>query len=179
MLTQNTAWSNVEKAIARLKAHSMLDARRILEAETTVLASLIRPSGYYNLKALRLKNLMHTVMETASGDMDAFFNRDLEGLRDMLLSVNGIGKETADSICCYAAGKQIFVVDAYTRRILSRHGVIGNSADYEAIRKLFEDSLPSDLAVYRDLHAYLVFVGKEYCRKRDPLCGACPLARVP
>lgn len=176
VLTQNTAWSNVEKAIALLKAHSMLDVRRIHSAEPAVLASLIRPSGYYNLKAKRLKNLMGAIMDFSQGDAEVFFSQDLKSLRAGLLAINGIGKETADSICCYAAGKTTFVVDAYTRRILSRHGLIEYSADYETIRQLFEASLPCDLAVYRDLHAYLVFVGKDFCRRSNPRCGDCPLA---
>ena len=175
VLTQNTAWSNVEKAIALLKEHSMLDVRRIHSAPLSTLAALIRPSGYYNLKSIRLKNLMQVIMELCAGDIDAFFDRDLHDLRSMLLTVNGIGKETADSICCYAAGKTIFVVDAYTRRILSRHGMVEEQADYETIRHLFEAGLPRDLAVYKDLHAYLVFVGKDFCRKSRPRCESCPL----
>lgn len=175
VLTQNTAWGNVEKAIAALKAHSMLDVRRIHASDPSELARLIRPSGYYNLKASRLKNLVRAVMEQASGDVAAFLHRDLSELRAALLAVTGIGRETADSICCYAAGRPVFVVDAYTRRILSRHGVMADTADYETIRRLFEHSLPKDLAVYQDLHAYLVFVGKDFCRKGSPRCGECPL----
>ncbi|NLW68728.1 MAG: hypothetical protein GXY28_13115 [Bacteriovoracaceae bacterium] len=179
VLTQNTAWSNVEKAMALLKAHSMLDVRRIHSADQALLASLIRPSGYYNLKAERLKNLMRAIIEHSQGDTEAFLGRDLERLRADLLTINGIGKETADSICCYAAGKTIFVVDAYTRRILSRHGLIQGAEDYETIRHLFEASLPRDLAVFKDLHGYLVFVGKDYCRKSKPRCEDCPLAHWP
>ncbi len=175
VLTQNTAWGNVEKAIALLQEHSMLDVQRIHSARPETLASLIRPSGYYNLKAVRLKNLVQVIMELSAGNVDAFFNRDLEDLRSVLLGVNGIGKETADSICCYAAGKIIFVVDAYTRRILSRHGMMEEPSDYETIRHLFEATLPRDLAVYKDLHAYLVFVGKDFCRKGKPKCESCPL----
>ena len=175
VLTQNTAWVNVEKAIAALKSHSMLDIRRMHDSEPSELARLIRPSGYYNLKASRLKNLVRAVMEQASGDMEAFLDRDLSELRAALLAVDGIGKETADSICCYAAGRLVFVVDAYTRRILSRHGVIDAGADYEIIRQLFEHGLPRELSVYRDLHAYLVFVGKDFRRKSSPRCADCPL----
>ncbi len=179
VLTQNTAWTNVEKAIALLKEHSMLDVRRIHSARPETLASLIRPSGYYNLKSARLKNLMQVIMELSAGDLEAFFSRDLHDLRSVLLAVNGIGKETADSICCYAADKITFVVDAYTRRILSRHSMAEEQADYETVRQLFEASLPRDLAVYKDLHAYLVFVGKDFCRKSGPRCGACPLKGWP
>jgi endonuclease-3 related protein len=179
VLTQNTAWSNVEKAIALLKEHSMLDVRRIHSAPADTLAALIRPSGYYNLKSVRLKNLMQVIMELCAGDVEAFFNRDLQDLRSVLLAVNGIGKETADSICCYAADKAIFVVDAYTRRILSRHGMVEEQADYEAIRHLFESGLPRDPAVYKDLHAYLVSVGKDFCLKSRPRCESCPLKGWP
>ncbi len=179
VLTQNTAWTNVEKAIALLKEHSMLDVRRIHSARPETLASLIRPSGYYNLKSARLKNLMQVIMELCAGDVEAFFSRGLHDLRSVLLAVNGIGKETADSICCYAADKITFVVDAYTRRILSRHGMAEEQADYETVRQLFEASLPRDLTVYKDLHAYLVFVGKDFCRKSGPRCESCPLKGWP
>jgi len=179
VLTQNTAWINVEKAIENLKSHGMLDIIRIHEAEHSELASLIRPSGYYNLKAKRLKNLVSAIMTASSGDIDAFLARDGMSLREMLLGVNGIGKETADSICCYAGDKIVFVVDAYTRRILLKHGIIDTDADYEDIRRLFEEGLPCDLAVYKDLHAYLVFIGKDHCRPRDPRCSTCPLENWP
>jgi endonuclease III related protein len=179
VLTQNTAWVNVEKAIENLKAHAMVDIHRIHEADHSVLASLIRPSGYYNLKAKRLKNLIDAIMETSSGDIDAFLGRDKISLRDILLKVNGIGKETADSICCYAGDKTAFVVDAYTRRILLNHGIIDTCAVYDDIQELFEQDLPCDLTIYKDLHAYLVFVGKDHCRPREHRCSTCPLENWP
>ncbi len=179
ILTQNTAWVNVEKAVKNLKSHGMLDIIRIHEADHSELASLIRPSGYYNLKAKRLKNLVSAVMATSAGDIDAFLARDGASLRDILLGVNGIGKETADSICCYAGDKTVFVVDAYTRRILLNHGMIDAAAEYDDIRRLFEEGLPRDIAVYKDLHAYLVFIGKDHCRPREPLCSSCPLGSWP
>lgn len=179
VLTQNTAWINVERAIENLKVHGMLDLRRIHEADPSVLASLIRPSGYYNLKAKRLKNLIDTIVATSSGDIDAFLGRDKTVIRNILLKVNGIGKETADSICCYAGDKAVFVVDAYTRRILLCHGIIDAGADYDDIRRLFERGLPHDLTVYKDLHAYLVFIGKDHCRPREPRCSTCPLENWP
>jgi endonuclease-3 related protein len=109
------------------------------------------------------------------GSLDRLFALDADDLRATLLAVNGVGKETADSICCYAAGKLVFVVDAYTRRILSRHGIISGDAGYDDIQDLFENALSPDLDVYRDLHAHLVFIGKDYCRSRTPRCGECPL----
>jgi endonuclease III related protein len=175
VLTQNTAWVNVEKAILNLKKNGMLDLRRLHESDEAGLASLIRSSGYYNIKARRLKNLVRTVMETGGGDLSRFLGTETPVLREILLGVNGIGRETADSICCYAGDKTIFVVDAYTRRILTRHGAKVESWDYDGIRHLFEQGLPNDLDLYKDLHAYLVFVGKEFCRPRDPRCGGCPL----
>lgn len=179
VLTQNTAWINVEKAIGNLKSHGMLDIQKIHEADHSTLASLIRPSGYYNLKAKRLKNLIDFIMETSSGDIEAFLGKDKASLREILLGVNGIGKETADSICCYAGDKTIFVVDAYTRRILLNHGIIDEHADYDDVRILFEGSLPCELDIYKDLHAYLVFIGKDHCRPREPRCRGCPLENWP
>jgi endonuclease III related protein len=175
VLTQNTAWANVEKAIANLKAASMIDLRRIHEADGECLAAFIRPVGYYNIKTLRLKNLVQAIMEATSGSLAAFFDQDRDTLRADLLKVNGVGKETADSICCYAADKLVFVVDAYTRRILVRHGIIQDTADYDEIRTLFESRLPPELPVYKDLHAYLVMIGKDFCRPKNPRCDACPV----
>jgi endonuclease III related protein len=175
ILTQNTAWINVEKAIANLKTASLMDVRSINDLDEKNLASLIRPAGYYNVKARRLKNFIRAVMDYSSGDLDKFFDQDKETLRAALLRVNGIGNETADSICCYAADKIIFVVDAYTRRILYRHGAIEESAGYEDIRMFFESGLPRDLSIYKDLHAHIVLVGKEFCRPRNLRCDVCPL----
>jgi endonuclease III related protein len=175
VLTQNTAWVNVEKALLNLKRDGMLDLRKLHEADLCGLASLIRPSGYYNIKARRLKNLVHTVMSVGQGDLARFLGLEAPALRKTLLEVNGIGKETADSICCYAGDKTVYVVDAYTRRILVRHGAPVESAEYDEIRLLFEQGLPGDLMVYKDLHAYLVFVGKEFCRPKNPRCEDCPL----
>jgi len=175
ILTQNTAWTNVEKAMANLKAASLIDVRRLHGVDGERLAALIRPAGYYNIKARRLKNFVQAVMEASSGDLDRYFDTDMETLRSALLMVNGIGRETADSIGCYAAGKLVFVVDAYTRRILLRHGLIEEDASYDHIRRLFEAGLPPEISVYKDLHAHLVLVGKEFCRPKSPRCCECPL----
>jgi endonuclease-3 related protein len=175
VLTQNTAWTNVEKAIINLKSASLMDVAAIDNAQVPYLASLIRPSGYYNIKTLRLKNLVHMIMTSHSGDLDALFSLELQKLRTELLGVSGIGKETADSICCYAAEKCIFVVDAYTKRILLRHGIIAEHAGYDEIQSLFEAGLPRKLAVYKDIHAHIVFIGKDYCKTKKPRCDACPL----
>ena len=175
VLTQNTAWTNVEKAIGNLKAAGVLDLWAMHSLDHDTLASLIRPSGYYNIKAKRLRNLLDEIMRAGDRDLGAYFSRAAGSLRESLLGINGIGKETADSICCYAADKAIFVVDAYTKRILLRHGIIDGSATYDSIQRLFEEGLPRDLQIFKDLHAYLVFVGKEHCRPRGPRCGTCPL----
>lgn len=175
VLTQNTAWTNVEKAIANLRAASLMDVEAIHRASHEVLARHLRPSGYYNVKARRLKNLVGMVADRFAGSLDRLFALDAQDLRSTLLEVNGIGKETADSICCYAAGKLVFVVDAYTRRILARHGAIDGDAGYDDMQAIFEDSLRPDLDVYRDLHAHLVFIGKDYCRSSNPRCAGCPL----
>jgi len=179
VLTQNTAWANVEKAIANLKAAGLLDVTAIEHADASSLASLLRPSGYYNIKAQRLKNLVHMIMTSHSGDLQDLFSQETGVLRTELLQVNGIGKETADSICCYAAGKCIFVVDAYTRRMLMRHGIINARATYDEIQSLFEGSLPQELSLYKDLHAHIVYIGKDYCRSRQPRCDACPVNGMP
>ncbi len=175
VLTQNTAWTNVEKAIINLKSASLMDVAAIDNAHVPYLASLIRPSGYYNIKTLRLKNLVRMIITSHSGDLDALFSLELQKLRTELLGVSGIGKETADSICCYAAGKCIFVVDAYTKRILLRHGIIAEHAGYDEIQSLFEAGLPRKLAVYKDIHAHIVHTGKDYCKTKNPRCDACPL----
>jgi endonuclease-3 related protein len=175
VLTQNTAWTNVEKAIANLKAASLLHVAAIHTTPPERLAVHLRPSGYYNIKARRLKNLVDMIVDAFDGSLERLFALDAPDLRASLLEVNGIGKETADSICCYAAGKLVFVVDAYTRRILSRHGIVNGDACFDDIQALFEDSLGPDLDVYKDLHAHLVYIGKDYCRPRNPACGECPL----
>lgn len=175
VLTQNTAWKNVEKAISNLKAASLMDVEGLHRADEGTLADIIRPSGYYNVKAARLRNLAAMIAREFGGSLDRLFSLEDAELRARLLAVNGIGRETADSICCYAAHRLFFVVDAYTRRILSRHGVIQYDEDYEKIRSLFEDALPRRIDVYKDLHAHLVFVGKDHCRARVPGCGGCPL----
>jgi endonuclease-3 related protein len=175
VLTQNTAWTNVEKAIDNLKAASLLDVVAIRTTPPERLAVHLRPSGYYNIKARRLKNLVDMIVDSFDGSLERLFALEARDLRAILLEVNGIGKETADSICCYAAGKLVFVVDAYTLRILSRHGIVNGDAGYDDMQALFEDSLGLDLDVYKDLHAHLVYIGKDYCRARNPICGECPL----
>lgn len=175
VLTQNTAWGNVEKALSNLKAAGVLNINALYNISPENLASLIRPSGYYNIKAIRLKNLISMIMDTSGDNLDDFLNKAPNTLRDTLLLVKGIGKETADSICCYAADKLMFVIDAYTKRILLRHGIIDTTWGYDQIQDLFESELPADIQVYKDLHAYIVFVGKNFCKATSPKCDSCPL----
>jgi endonuclease-3 related protein len=178
ILTQNTNWANVEKAIANLKAADSLTARGLYDMPTVQLAELIRPAGYYNIKAARLKNFLNWLFENYSGDLGALEPLSADLLRQELLSVKGIGPETADSVVLYAFKKEIFVVDAYTCRVLGRHGLIEEGADYENVRDFFESNLPSDVKLFNEYHALFVRVGKEYCRPK-PKCENCPLVSLP
>jgi endonuclease-3 related protein len=175
LLTQNTAWVNVEKAIANLKRERLLTPSRLHRVPARKLASLIRPSGYFNIKTKRLKHLLEFIRRDYAGSLKKMFHDDPEALRKKLLGVNGVGPETADSILLYAGEKPFFVVDAYTKRVFSRHGFISGDAEYHAVQKLFVDNLPRDARMYNEYHALIVRVGKEYCRKGGSLCGECPL----
>jgi len=174
VLTQNTNWTNVEKALVNLKEADLMHLEKLADTPTFILAELIRPSGYYNLKASRLHNLIRTIT-SGNDNLESFFADDLYSLREKLLKIKGIGPETADSILLYAAGKPIFVIDAYTHRVLLRHDLIWEESDYHEIQELFMGSLPEDVAIYNEYHALLVMVGKEFCRKNNPLCDNCPL----
>ncbi len=176
ILTQNTAWANVEKAIENLRRAGCLDWARLRDIQPAALAELIRPAGYFNVKTKRLKAFVHWLWERYDGDLDRMFAAPTEALREELLGVRGVGRETADSILLYAGGKPSFVVDAYTCRILRRHRMIDDDADYEQIRELFESNLPADAALYNEYHALIVAVGKTYCRPRAR-CAGCPLER--
>lgn len=176
ILTQNAAWTNVEKAILNLKAARLLDPRRILRIDRAVLAQALRPSGYFNVKERRLRDFARWFLDRFDGDVDRMRRAPTDRLREELLSVRGIGRETADSILLYALGHPVFVIDAYTHRVVKRHGLAPGSADYEALKELFESTLAPDAALYNEAHALLVAVGKEYCRPA-PKCDACPLRR--
>lgn len=178
ILTQNTAWTNVEKAIQNLKDEGLLDAKALLALPHSTLARLIRPSGYYNIKAKRLRSFLTWFVERFDGSVERMFEMPLAALREELLAVKGIGPETADSILLYAGGVPKFVVDAYTYRILLRHGMIAEEATYEEIQELFESRLPRDVALWNEYHALLVHAGKEHCRSH-PRCEGCPLDPIP
>lgn len=176
VLTQNTAWTNVEKAINNLKAAHLMDFEAMEAMPDATLAQLIRPCGYYNLKTNRLRNLLTLIRNQYDGDLDSFLSENTNDLRRALLSVKGIGPETADSIILYAAEKPIFVVDAYTHRILSRHNIIDpDDSDYHQIQELFMGELPEDTQLYNEYHALIVMTGKDFCKKSKPRCQECPL----
>ena len=175
ILTQNTNWSNVVKAIDRLKEHNLLSIKNLNKVTTEELAQLIRPSGYYNQKAIKIKRFVEFLNENYSGNIFKLFGEDLYTLRDKLLNIKGIGPETADSIILYASNKPIFVVDAYTHRILYRHNLITEETSYQEMQDIFMDSLPDDTELFNEYHALIVKVGKEHCKKKIPICNGCPL----
>ena len=174
ILTQNTSWKNVEKAIDNLKEKRLLSPRALRKIPVKRLAGLIKPTGYYNQKAKKIKNFMDFLFNNYSGSLKRMFSRDFLVLRGELLKVNGIGLETADSILLYAGNKPIFVVDAYTRRILSRHNLIDSHATYSEIQNYFMDNLDNRVRLFNEYHALLVRLGKEICRSK-PNCEICPL----
>ena len=178
VLTQNTNWNNVSRAIANLKEDNLLSLPALVELPIEVLAEKIRPAGYYNLKAGRLKNLLNCINDRFEGRVDDFLAQDAETLRRVLLKVKGIGPETADSIILYAAEKLSFVIDAYTHRILFRHGLLAEDDGYHEIQELFHSSLPAEVPLYNEYHALLVRLGKEFCKKTNPRCETCPLEGV-
>jgi endonuclease-3 related protein len=174
ILTQNTSWANVEKAIANLKKAGLLSPQGVRGVPLDDLAQVIKPSGFYRVKAIRLKRFIDFFFREFGGDMARMRSGDLDALRKGLLGVHGIGPETADSIILYALGRPIFVVDAYTRRVFSRHNLISEKWSYECVQRMAMDELARDVAVYNEFHALLVFVGKHWCKKA-PRCGGCPL----
>jgi len=175
VLTQNTNWTNVERAIENLQRENLIDIEKLNNIDHSQLARLIRPAGYFNIKAKRLKNLIKYLWDSYQGDIDKFFSLSIEQMREELLSVSGIGRETADDIILYAANKPTFVIDAYTWRIAHRHMLIEYDADYETIKELFEDNLDADVELFNEYHALLVATGKNYCKRKKPLCEKCPL----
>jgi len=177
VLVQNTSWQNVEKAIDNLKQHDLLEPHALYRLPPEELEPLIRPAGYFRVKARRLRNLLAFLVEHHDGSLEAMFHSDRADLREALLGINGIGPETADSILLYAGGLPTFVVDAYTHRVFARHGWIEVDADYHAIQDHFQSGLPQDVALYNEYHALLVRVGKLHCRK-TPKCDGCPLAEL-
>jgi len=175
ILTQNTNWRNVEKAINNLRRAQVLTAQKLYGLPEENLAELIRPAGFFRLKAARLKHFLEFLKDECDLELSALASQDLETLRPKLLNVKGIGPETADSILLYALNMPSFVVDAYTGRVLNRHCLIPEDAPYEEIRSFFMDVLDPDTELYNEYHALLVRVGKNWCKTKKPLCGQCPL----
>lgn len=175
ILTQNTSWRNVEKAIENLREKRILDPKGILRSEGKVLEECLKPAGYFRLKAKRLRSFVEFLEER--GGVAALLDMSMDELRGLLLYVNGVGEETADSILLYALGKPSFVVDAYTRRILSRVGLVERGAAYEEIKGFFESNLSADAKLYNEYHALLVAHAKAFCRKM-PVIKGCPLEGI-
>lgn len=178
ILTQNTAWSNVEKAIENLKKEGLLSVSRLSGIPEKKLGRMIRSSGYYNIKANRVKNFLKYLNTCYNGSIDRMFKTDLYKLREELLEVKGIGQETADSILLYAGGRPVFVVDAYTKRSFSRHGFIKESAEYRDVQSLFMNNLPKNSRMFNEYHALIVELGKSICKSKKPLCGMCPIKNI-
>jgi endonuclease III related protein len=178
ILTQNTAWTNVEKAMTNLKRARRLNPTRMHQVAAPRLAQLIRPSGYFNLKAKKLKAFTRYLFTVHKGRLTHLFRMDTAKLRSELLAVYGIGPETADSIILYAARQPIFVIDGYTRRIMARLGIAHVDSSYDELQHLFMDHLPHEESLFNEYHALIVALGKDYCKKSKPKCGECPLLDV-
>ena len=175
ILTQNTNWQNVAKAINNLKQAKVLSPKKLYSISRQRLAKLIRPSGYFNIKAKRLKEFMNFLFNNYGGNLKKMFSRPLEDLRKEILTVNGIGPETADSILLYAGGYPVFVVDAYTKRIFSRQKLLSEDAGYHQVQELFTQSLKKDVQLFNEYHALIVRLGKDFCKKTKPKCEICPI----
>ncbi|HNX91009.1 MAG TPA: hypothetical protein PKY78_04320 [Candidatus Omnitrophota bacterium] len=178
ILTQNTSWKNVEKAILELKKKKLLVPKKIIDVPVSGLSTAIRSSGYHRVKAGRLKQLARFIMSECGGDLKKLSYMDTRELREKLLSVKGIGPETADSILLYAFGKKIFVVDAYTKRIFSRHGILVENALYSDVQNVAHKYFKRGLKEYNQYHALIVETAKKYCRKHEPLCDECPIRGI-
>ena len=177
ILTQNTNWSNVEKAIKNLKMAGKLSPEGIYGLSITELAELIKPSGFFNVKAKRVKAFISWLFSRYEGNLSKMFAQDLQSLRSELLAVKGIGPETADSILLYAGNMPTFVVDAYTHRIFSRHELIPEESTYDEMKSFFEENLPKDVQLFNEYHALLVNIGKMFCKPKK-VCEPCPLKDI-
>lgn len=176
VLVQNTAWRNVEKALENLREAGCLEARRLYKLPVAELAELIRPAGYYQVKAKRLRNLLQLLVEQFDASIETMFATPPDRLRELLLEVNGVGQETADAILLYAGNVPTFVADSYAHRVAARHGWLHFDADYASIKEFFEERLPAEPRLYNEYHALLVRVGKEHCKSSEAKCDGCPLA---
>jgi endonuclease III related protein len=175
ILTQSTAWTNVERAIANLREARLLSASAMGRVSVSQLASLVRPSGYFRQKAKKLKAFVRFLQTNYGGSLKRMFQTPTAELREQLLEVHGIGPETADSILLYAGNHPVFVVDAYTHRIFGRHELVDGKPDYERVRAFIEASIPQQAELFNEFHALIVNTGKNWCRKSAPRCEDCPL----
>ena len=177
ILTQNTNWRNVSMAIEKIKGAKLLDPKKMLNRHRKI-PQLIKTSGFYRMKAKYLRAFVQYYVSNYGGDPQMMRKKKTQILRKELLALPGIGPETADSILLYGLGKRIFVVDAYTRRILSRHGIAEYDMSYDELQSMIEQALPSSTRLFNEYHALFVLVGKKYCRKNEPLCNTCPLGTM-
>ncbi len=175
ILTQNVSWNNASKAIDNLRAADRLDPVALYKSSPHEVAPLIRPSRFYNVKAMKIKNFIDFYFKEYDGDINAMAGEGTEVLRKKLLAVKGLGKETVDCILLYACGKPVFVVDAYTKRIFHRYGTFNEGPSYDEVQGYFMANLPEDAALYNDYHAQIVHLGNTVCRP-EPRCGSCPIA---
>lgn len=178
VLTQNTSWNNVKKGIAALKERGVLSVEALLYLSHEELATLIHSTGYYNVKAKRLKSLVDMLAGEYEGDLQFFLEDELSSSREKLLQVKGVGEETADAILLYGCQHPIFVVDAYTHRIFSRHNLLAEECSYGEIQEIFMDNLPADVTLFNEYHALIVRLAKDYCKKSTPHCEECPLKGI-
>ncbi len=178
ILTQQTSWSNVEKAIHNMKEAEILSPRALVEIHGEELEALIRPSGFYRQKARHLRAFSDHLLTRHSGELDSLLSGELEEIRRELLSLQGIGPETADSILLYAGGLPSFVIDNYTLRAGQRLGIFVKKPTYIEAKAHFETHLPRDAPLFNEFHALFVELGKNYCNARKPLCGQCPLVDI-
>jgi endonuclease-3 related protein len=175
ILTQNTAWINAARALRVLRRAGMLSMKRLRGASLAEVGTCIRPAGFYRQKAAAIRSFLDWLERTCAGSLDKAFSRPPDRLREELLGLRGLGPETVDAILLYAGGKPFFVADAYTRRILARHGMVSRRAGYAAVQEFVHRSLPPDPKMFNEFHALLVEVGKRYCQRREAFCEECPL----
>ena len=175
LLTQNTSWENTSRAISNLRSAGVLSPRALYSLTDEEIEGLIRPSGYFRQKTGRMKNFLHFLFSGHNGDLEHLLALDKDNLRSQLLTIKGIGPETADSIVLYAAGKPSFVVDKYTSRLFSRIGLVEEDATYDEIKHIMEECLPQDTQLFNEYHALIVAHGNRICKKRNPDCSNCPI----
>ena len=175
ILTQQSTWTNVEKALKNLKEANVLTPKDIVELPLEDLKQIVKPSGFFNQKAERLKKISEYLLVFYGGDLGLLFTKDKKFLREELLGLKGIGEETADSIILYAAEKTEFVIDAYTKRIYSRLKIVEEKKSYEDLKKYIINEIPEELIVYQEFHGLIVILGKNICKKKNPNCKECPL----